>query len=45
MEIADEHHTVAPLSPASAPCTKYDWEQPGTTVYSENNISLKLFCN
>ena len=37
MEITDERHTLAPLSPARAPCTQYDWEQPGKTVYSENN--------
>ena len=43
MEITDEHHTLVPLSPAIAPCTQYDLEQPGTTVYSENSIVILYY--
>jgi hypothetical protein len=46
MKISDEHHTLASLSQGKATGAKYNLEQPGTTVYSVNNIlSLEVFCN
>jgi len=38
MEMTDDHHTLVPISPAKAPCTQYDWEHPGTTIYPENSL-------